>query len=152
MSASATRPAPKLAIKTALTLDAAMAVAETIQAGATRDELAFVVAVVDDGGHLLVLTRMDGVQIGSIDVAILKARTAIRFKRPTRIFQDAIDSQGRTTLLSIPDGLPLDGGVPLIVGGEVVGAVGVSGVSDELDGDAAREGAAFLEAASNPKN
>jgi uncharacterized protein GlcG (DUF336 family) len=145
MTAVSAPIALKLTVKTTLTLEAAVAVADAIEAGAVRDALAFVVAVVDDGGHILVLHRMDGAQIGSIDVAILKARTAIRFKRPTRIFQDAIDSHGRATLLCIPDGLPLDGGVPLKVGEEVVGAVGVSGASDELDGNAAREGAAVLD-------
>ena len=131
--------------KPALTLDAALAVSQVVEAVALRDGHSFVIAVVDDGGHLLVLHRMDGVQFGSIDMAILKARTAIRFKRPTRIFQDAIDSQGRSTLLCIPDAIPLDGGVPLQVDDYVIGAVGVSGATDEIDGDAARAGAAILD-------
>jgi uncharacterized protein GlcG (DUF336 family) len=134
-----------LAHKASLTLEAALAIAQAVEAAAIRDGRSFVVAVVDDGGHLLVLHRMDGVQIGSIDMAILKARTAIQFKRPTRIFQDAVDGQGRTTLLCIPGGIPLDGGVPLQVGNDVIGAVGVSGATDECDGDAAREGAAILD-------
>ena len=135
---------PRLVQKPALTLEAALAVSQAVEAVAIRDGHAFVIAVVDDGGHLLVLHRMDGVQIGSIDMAILKAGTAIRFKRPTRIFQDAVDSNGRTTLLCIPDGVPLDGGVPLRVDGHVIGAVGVSGATDEIDGDAARAGAAIF--------
>lgn len=130
--------------KPTLTLDAALAVARAVEAVAIRDGHGLVVAVVDDGGHLLVLHRMDNVQIGSIEMAILKARTAIRFKRPTRVFQDAVDSQGRPTLLCIPDGIPLDGGVPLHVDDYAVGAVGVSGATDEIDGAAARAGAAFL--------
>ena len=136
--------AVRLPQKSSLTLEAALAVARAVEAAALRDGHAFVVAVVDEGGHLLVLHRMDGVQIGSVEVAILKARTAIRFKRPTRVFQDAIDGHGRTTLLCIPDGIPLDGGTPLQAGDDMVGAVGVSGVTDEIDGDAAREGAAIL--------
>lgn len=104
---------PRIVQKPGLTLEGSLAVLQAVDAKARRDGHAFVVAVVDEGGHLLVLHRMDGVQIGSIEMAILKARTAIRFKRPTRIFQDAVDAQGRTTLLCIPDGLPLGGGVPL---------------------------------------
>jgi len=134
----------RLAQKPSLTLEAALAVVKTVEATALRHGYGFVIAVVDDGGHLLALHRMDGVQIGSIDMAILKARTAIRFKRPTRVLQDAVDSHGRTTLLCIPDGIPLDGGVPLEASGKIVGAVGVSGVTDEIDGDAARAGASVL--------
>lgn len=141
---SSAQPPVPLARKAALTLNAAQAVSDAVEAFAHREGHAFVVAVVDDGGHLLVLHRMDGVQIGSIEMAILKAQTAIRFKRPTRIFQDSIDSHGRSTLLSIPGGIPLDGGVPLQVDGDVIGAVGVSGATDEIDGDAARTGSAIL--------
>lgn len=137
-------PSSRIVRKFAMTLDAARAVADAVEASAAKTGVAFAIAVVDDGGHLFVLHRMDGVQIGSIEVAILKARTAVRFNRPTRVFQDAIDAHGRPTLLSLPDAIPLDGGVPLQIEGRAIGAVGVSGATDEIDGDAARAGAAVF--------
>ena len=74
----------------------------------------------------------------------LKARTAVLFKRPTKAFQDVVEGQGRYALLCIPNGIPLDGGVLLKAGEEIIGAVGVSGESDEEDGDIGRIGAAVM--------
>jgi len=94
---------------------------------------------VDDGGHLVYFERMDGVQTGSIQVAIQKAQTAAAFKRPTRVFEEAV-AKGRTALVSLPGGMPFEGGVPITVDGQVIGAVGVSGVTAQQDGMVAQAG------------
>lgn len=133
-----------LATKTKLTIGAAKAVAEAAEAAAARDGLRLVIAIVDDGGHLVLLHRDDDAQVGSVEVAIRKARTAVLFRRPTKAFQDVVEGQGRYALLCIPDGVPLDGGVLLTSGDEIIGAIGVSGASDEADGDVGRIGAALL--------
>ena len=133
-----------LATKTTLTIAAAKAVAAAAEAAARKDNLKLVIAIVDDGGHLMLLHRDDGAQIGSFEIATLKARTAILFKRPTKAFQDVVEDQRRYALLCIPNGIPLDGGVLLRSGDEIIGAIGVSGETDEQDGDIGRIGAAVL--------
>ncbi|MDQ2632363.1 MAG: heme-binding protein [Pseudomonadota bacterium] len=133
-----------LATKTALTIEAAKAIAATCEEAARKDRLKLVIAIVDDGGHLVLLHRDDGAHVGAVEIAILKARTAVLFKRPTKAFQDVVEGQGRFALLCIPNGVPLDGGVLLKSGDEIIGAVGVSGATDEEDGDIGRIGAAVL--------
>ena len=98
------------------------------------------IAVVDDGGHLIYLQRLDGTQTGSIEVAIKKAQTAMSFKRPTKVFEDAI-AGGRNALIALHGALPLEGGVPITVGGQIIGAIGVSGVKSTEDGQIAKAGA-----------
>lgn len=133
-----------LATKTALTIAAAKAIAEACETEAKARGLRVVIAIVDDGGHLVLLHRDDGSQVGSVEIATLKARTAIHFRRNTRDFQDVVEGEGRYALLCIPNGVPLDGGVLLKHGAEMIGAIGVSGASDEDDGDIGRIGAEFL--------
>jgi glc operon protein GlcG len=91
------------------------------------------VAVVDSGGVLVYFERMDGTQTASSDIAIGKARTAAAFKRSTKLFEDGIVA-GRLQNLGLPGALPIDGGVPLIENGRIVGAIGVSGARPEQDG------------------
>lgn len=88
----------------------------------------------------MIANRFDEVQAASLDLAIAKARTSARFKRPTKALSDAI-AAGRLALLAADGYLPLEGGVPVIVGGKVVGAVGVSGVTSEQDAVVAQAGA-----------
>ena len=133
-----------LATKTALTIAASKAIAAACEAEAGARGLRVVIAIVDDGGHLMLLHRDDGSQTGSVEIATLKARTAVLFRRHTRAFQDVVEGEGRLALLCIPNGIPLDGGVLLTHGDEIIGAVGVSGASDEDDGDIGRVGAALL--------
>lgn len=102
-----------------------------------------VVAVVDDGGHLVSLARMDGTQKASVRIAEQKARTAILFKRPTKALEDAV-LEGRAVMMTLPDAICLEGGLPLIRDGEYVGAIGVSGVKSFEDGIVAARGAAEL--------
>lgn len=136
-------PSSLLATRPALTLPAARAVLAAAREAALRHGHAVCIAVLDDGGHLVCLERLDGTQIGSIEIAILKARTAVAFRRGTAVFQDAVDG-GRPTLLCLPGAIPLDGGVPLAWRGEVLGAIGVSGADEAGDGAIARAGAAVL--------
>lgn len=125
-----------------LTLDAARKVAAAAEAEAMKNRWNVVIAVVDDGGHLIYLQRLDGTQNGSIEVAQRKARTAVNFKRPTKVFEDAI-AGGRTAVLALTEvgAFPLEGGVPLMYQGQIVGAIGVSGVTSQQDGVVAKAGA-----------
>ena len=126
-----------------LTLEGAKKAAAAAETEAKRRNLPVVVAVVDDGGELLVLERLDGTQIGSLKVGIGKARTAAQFKRPTRFFEEQIRS-GRIVTLALPDFTPLQGGVPIFVEGQFVGAIGVSGDSPLVDEEIATAGAAAI--------
>lgn len=127
-----------------LTLEDARRIVTAARRAASENGWQVVVAVVDDGGHLLALERMDGAQKGSIRVAELKARTAILFKRSTKVLEDAV-LQGRPVMMSLPDVICLEGGLPLLRNGVHVGAVGVSGVKAAEDGIVAAHGAAALE-------
>jgi len=127
----------KLATKPVLTLEASKAVAKTAAEFAGKNKWDVVIAIVDDGGHLIYLERMDGVQTGSIEVAIQKAKTAAAFKRKSKAFLDAMKG-GRAELVALPGGIPFDGGVPLIWNDQVIGAIGVSGMTTgEQDGQIA---------------
>jgi uncharacterized protein GlcG (DUF336 family) len=104
-----------------------------------------VIAVVDDGANLIYLQRMDGTQIGSVDIAQMKARTAIRMKRPSKALEDVV-AGGRNAILKLPDVLPVEGGIPLTIDGQMIGAIGVSGVTSAQDGQIAGAGVKALEA------
>ena len=130
----------QLADKKALTLEAAKKIAAAAEAEATKNKWNVVIAIVDDGGHLIYLQRMDGTQTGSVDVAIKKAQTAMSFKRPTKVFEEAI-AGGRNALLALHGALPLEGGLPLMSGAQQLGAIGVSGVKSTEDGQIAKAGA-----------
>jgi len=127
----------------ALTLDAAKAMAAAAEAHAVAQGWTVAVAVVDAAGGLILFHSLDDTQAASQDIAIQKARTAARFKRPTKALEDAI-AGGRHALLSVPGMLALDGGVPVLAGGKVVGAIGVSGMQSSQDGEVAKAGVAAL--------
>ena len=106
-----------------------------------------VIAVVDDGGNLMALERLDGTFAAGANISIGKARTAVLFKRPTKAFEDIIKN-GRTAMVALPDAYftPLQGGVPIVHEGHVIGAIGVSGAkSAQQDEEVAKAGAAVLE-------
>jgi glc operon protein GlcG len=105
-----------------------------------------VIAVVDDGGHLLVLHRLDDTQVASVEVGIAKARTAAIFRRPSKVFEDQI-RDGRVAALTLTGATPLQGGIPITVDGNVIGAIGVSGNTPQEDEDIAKVGAAATAAA-----
>lgn len=137
LSAHSAQAQIQLPTKRVLTLEAAKLLAKVASAEATKNGWTMVFAVVDDGGNLVYLERMDNAQTGSIEVAIQKAKTAISFKRPTKTFEDRALA-GRTVLLALPGVVPIEGGVPIIVDGQHVGALGVSGGLSEQDGVAAQ--------------
>ena len=129
--------------KKALTLEGARqliatAVGEARRLGAPGG----VIAIVDDGGNLMALERLDGTFAAGANISIGKARTAAIFKRPTKAFEDIIKN-GRTAMVALPDFTPLQGGIPILVGEEVVGGIGVSGAaSAQQDEEIALAGAA----------
>lgn len=125
--------------KIMLTLDDAKKVAAGAEAEAKRNEWLVVIVIVDEGGHLLYLQRLDNTQFGSINVAIEKARAAIAFRRPTRIWEENI-AQGQLRYLNLPGTLPIEGGLPIVINGQFVGAVGVSGVRSFQDAQIAQAG------------
>lgn len=97
----------------------------------------------DEGGHLLYLMRLDNTQYGSIEVAIQKARSAIAFRRPTKILEEQVN-QGHVRYLSLPGALPIEGGLPIVLGNQFVGAIGVSGVRSYQDAQIAQAGVDIL--------
>lgn len=129
--------------KKALSLEAAKQIVAAAEAEARKNGWNVSIAVVDEAGHLVMLQKLDGTQFGSIEVSIQKAWTAAGFKRPTKVFEDAI-AGGRTAILGIEQALPLEGGVPLLYRGQIVGAIGVSGVTSQQDGVVAKAGADWL--------
>ena len=130
-----------------ITLEDARAIAAAAEAEAAAQGWAVAIAITDDGGHLLWLQRLDGAAPISADIAAAKARTAALGRRETKAYEDMIN-QGRTAFLSAPvlQGM-LEGGVPILVDGHCVGAVGVSGVKSTEDAQIARAGLAALTAA-----
>jgi glc operon protein GlcG len=129
--------------KKALTLEGARQVIATAIGEARRLRApGGVIAVVDDGGNLMALERLDGTFAAGANISIGKARTAAIFKRPTKAFEDIIKN-GRTAMVALTDFTPLQGGIPLTVDGQIVGAVGVSGAaSAQQDEEIALAGAA----------
>lgn len=120
-------------------------VARAAEEEAMREGWPMVIAVVDSGGHLVLQQRLDGAQLGSNDVARQKAETAVLFRRPTRVFEDAIAQGGlHLRLLGMNNLVPLDGGIPLLRDGAVVGAIGVSGMRSDQDAQVAQAGADAL--------
>lgn len=126
--------------KKVLTLAAARKIVAAAEAEATNRGLGVVIVVVDDSGTVIELTRMDTAQLASVNVGIGKARTAAIYRRPSRVFEEQI-RDGRVAALALADATPLQGGIPVLIGGRVVGAVGVSGDSPQVDEEIAIAGA-----------
>ena len=132
-----------MAGKPLLTITDAKRVAAAAEAEAQRNGWRVVIAVVDDGGHLLYLERSHDTQFGSIETAIQKAHAAVAFQRPTKVSEDAVLS-GRLIHLALPGVIPAEGGVPLEIDGFIVGGLGISGVRSFQDGQIAAAGIAAL--------
>lgn len=130
--------------KQVLTLDDVKKIAAAAEAEAKANNWAVTISIVDDGGHLLWLHRLDGAAPISADIAPAKAKTAALGRRETKIYEDMINN-GRFSFMSVPvlEGM-LEGGVPVLVGGQCVGAVGVSGVKSSEDVQIAKAGIAAL--------
>ncbi len=132
-----------MASKPVLTLDDARRIAAAAEAEALANAWRVVIAVVDDGGHLLYLQRSHDTQFGSVDIAIKKAQAAVAFQRPTKASEDAVLS-GRLIHLALPGVIPAEGGVPLMRGNQIIGGLGISGVRSFQDGQIAQAGANAL--------
>lgn len=135
----APRADAQLASARVITLEAAKGMAAAAQAEARQNNWNVAIAIVDAYGGLIYFERLDGTQPASLDIALQKARTAARFKRPTKMLDDAVSS-GRVALMAIEGVMPLEGGIPIVVDGETIGAVGVSGVASNDDARIAQAG------------
>ena len=129
--------------KPTLTLEEASRMADAAEAKAKAENWNVVIAILDDGGHLITLRRMHGVQLGSIDLAQTKAKTAVYYKRPSKVFEEQV-TNGNIRPLSMPNVFASEGGVPIIKDGVVIGAIGVSGVPSVQDGMIAAAGLSVL--------
>ena len=124
-----------------ITLEQAKKILAGAEMEARKNNWNVVIAIVDPGGNLVSLARLDNTQFGSLEVARQKAWTAAAFRRPTKVFQDAIAQGGvNLRLLKLEGAAPLEGGIPIMADGKVIGAVGVSGVTSEQDAQIARAG------------
>jgi glc operon protein GlcG len=133
-----------LPTKPILPLPVAKLIAAAAEEEALSHQWSVAIAIVDDGGRLLYFQRMDQNANASVEVAIAKAVHAVHFRRPTK-FHEALLEQGNTVILSLPGMVPLEGGLPLYVEGQVVGAIGVSGVQSDQDGIIAQVGERALQ-------
>lgn len=128
-----------------LTLAGAKKAIDAAASQARRNNAGGVIAVVDEGGNLMALERLDGTFAAGANISIGKARTAALFKKPTKFFEDVVN-KGRTAMAALNDFTPLQGGVPIVSGGQVIGAIGVSGAaSAQQDEEVAMAGAAALQ-------
>jgi uncharacterized protein GlcG (DUF336 family) len=128
-----------------ISLEAAKKVAAPAIAEAAKNNWTVAVAVVGPAGNLVYYEKMDNTQLGSADAAVAKARTAALYKRPTLAFQDALAKGGENLrILSLPNVVASEGGIPLVVDGKIVGAIGVSGMTSAQDGQCAKAGAEAL--------
>ena len=129
-----------------ITLAQAKRIADAALAPARANQWTVVVAIVDPGGHLVYLEKMDETQVGSVPIAEAKARSAALFKRPTKMFQERLARGGDGLLvLRLEGAMPVEGGLPILLGGKMIGALGVSGGSSAEDEVCAQAGAAALE-------
>ena len=124
--------AAELGTKKVLTLELVKGMVAGAEAHAEKNDWVVNIAILDDGGNLLYFQRGDGVQIGSIDVALRKAESALKFRRPTKVFSDGVAD--RVQYVQLPGALAFEGGLPIVYEGQVLGSIGVSGVTAEQDG------------------
>ena len=125
----------------AINLETAKKLAAGALAEARKNNWTMAVAVTDTNGALVYFEKMDGTQTGSVDVSQAKARTAALFKRPTKAFQDVVASGGEgLRVLALPGAVPIEGGLPILIGDKIVGAIGLSGGTSAQDGICAKAG------------
>ncbi len=143
--AVAQAPAPPPPYGPAITFDQAQKAMVAAHAEATKNNWNVVIVIVDSGGHLVMLHRLDNTQYASIDIAKGKAVTAVNFRRPTKALEDTIAAGGAgLRLLRVDGATPLEGGIPIVVDGKIIGGIGVSGVLSSQDAQIARAGADSL--------
>ena len=138
-------PPPQIPYGPPISLEQAKKVMAGAEAEAMKNKWNVVITVLDSGGHVVALHRLDGTQLGSIEAARQKAYSAVLYRRPTKVFQDLVAQGGANLrLLSLAGASPLEGGIPIIVNNTIVGAIGVSGVTSEQDAQVAKAGADAL--------
>lgn len=138
-------PAPAPDYGAPVSFETAKKIAAAAEAYAKEKKWPVVIVIVDSGSNLVLVHKLDNTQIGSIDVAIGKAKTANNFKRPTKAFEDAIAGGGiGVRVVTLPNAVTIDGGEPILVDGRIVGAIGVSGVQATQDAEIAKAGLASL--------
>ena len=124
-----------------ISLDNAKKAAAAAAAEARKNNWNMAIAITDAGGALVYLEKMDATQTGSVKVAVGKARSAAMFKRPTKVFQDAVAGGGAgLRILGLQGAVPVDGGLPIVMDGKIVGAIGVSGAAGDQDAQCAKAG------------
>jgi glc operon protein GlcG len=124
-----------------ITLEQAKKVAAPAMAEAAKNNWNMAVAIVDPSGNLVYYEKMDATQLGSANLSVEKARSASLFKRPTQTFQDALAGGGDgLRVLKVPGGIPIEGGLPIMIEGKIAGAIGVSGGQSSQDGQCAKAG------------
>jgi glc operon protein GlcG len=135
LTAAVTAHAQTMSYGPSITLEMAKKAAAPAIAEARKNNWLMAVAIVDPAGDLVYFEKMDDTQVGSVQVAQSKARSAARFKRPTKAFQDALAAGGEgLRILAIDGAIPVEGGIPLVSGGKIVGAIGASGGTSQQDG------------------
>jgi glc operon protein GlcG len=133
---------PLVAYGLSISTDNAKKAAAAAIAAARKNDWKQAIAIVDTGGHLVYFEKMQDTQTGSVDLAIEKARTAALFRRPTKVFEDGVAAGGEgLRLLRLTGAIPIDGGVPIVADGKLIGAIGVSGGTGAQDGQVAEAGA-----------
>ena len=128
-----------------ISLELAKKVASAAQAEARKNDWGIVVSIVDYGGDLVLLERMDNAQLGSVAVSQDKAKSAVEFRRPTKAFQDNLAAGGEgLRMLKVQGAIPVEGGLPILVDGKVIGGIGISGATSAQDGQMAQAGLAAV--------
>jgi uncharacterized protein GlcG (DUF336 family) len=136
-----TPPPPPPQYGAPITLEQAKKVMAGAEAESKKNNWSMVITILDSGGNVVMLQRMDGTQLGSVDVARDKAWSAVAFRRPTKMFEDAVAQGGANLrLLKLTGANPIEGGVPIVIDGKIIGAVGVSGGTAAQDGQVAKAG------------
>lgn len=128
-----------------ITLDLAKKIVSAAEAEAVKNNWQVSIAIIDSGGHLVMLQKLDNTQLVSIRVSEAKAKTALGFRLPTKMLEDAVAAGGAgTRLLALEEVAPFEGGFPIIVDGKIIGAIGVAGVFSSQDAQIARAGLAAI--------
>jgi uncharacterized protein GlcG (DUF336 family) len=136
-----TPPPPPPTYGMPITLEQAKKVMTGAEAEAKKNNWSMAIIILDSGGNMVMMQKMDGTQLGSVDVARDKAYSAVAFRRPTKAFEDAVSQGGpNIRLLRLTGASPIEGGVPIVADGKIIGSIGVSGASAAQDGQVAKAG------------
>src|SRR5262249_37030437 len=142
VTAAQTPPPPPPSYGAPITLEQAKKVMAGAEAEAKKNNWSMAIIILDSGGNMVMMQRMDGTQLGSVDGARDKAWSAVAFRRPTKAFEDAVSQGGANLrLLRLTGASPIEGGVPITADGKIIGSIGVSGGTAVQDGQAAKAGA-----------